>query len=231
MTGRGRTDAPADGGTIIVVTGMSFEVRIAAGPGVEVYSRGPGDALERRLAERLRRPCAGVISFGVAGGLDPALRPGAVIVAERVVHLSHRYDTDAAWSAALRAAVPRAVSGPLAASDQPAAGVDDKRRLHHDSGALAVDMESHIAARLALAARVPFSACRVVLDPAARELPSAALAGFGDDGRTDIGALLRVLIGQPGQIFPLLGLARDAGAARAALRAVRASVGPAYALR
>jgi hopanoid-associated phosphorylase len=216
---------------LVVVTGMAFEARIAAGAQVEVLSGLGGAALAAALAVRLRQPCDGVISFGVAGGLDAALVPGAVLVAQRVAEPGAAgYATDARWSAALLAALPGAVAGTLAGVAQAAATVADKQALRRATGALAVDMESHIAARAAQAAAVPFAACRIVLDSAVRAVPPAALAAMGPDGRTRIAAMLLSLAAHPGQLPDLLRLARDAGAARTALRVTRVRLGERYAL-
>ena len=216
--------------SVVVVTGMAFEARIAAGPGVEVVYGLRAGALEDALAARLRTPCAGVISFGVAGGLDAGLPPGSVVVAQRIVAGKNSFATDPAWGAALSAALPLAVSGTLAAGDAAVVSVADKQALHRTSGALAVDMESHVAARVALAAGVPFAACRVVIDPATRAVPSAAVAGMGSDGSTDLLALLRILARQPWQLAGLLHLARDASTARAALRITRKALMQRFAL-
>lgn len=216
---------------VLVVVGMDFEARIAAAPGVEVVYGRRAAVLEDALAARLRAaPCAGVISFGVAGGLVASLVPGDVVVADCVVDGSRRFATDLAWRSALRQVLPGAHVGAVAANDEPAASVADKAALQRASGALAVDMESHRAARAAAAAGVPFVACRVVIDPALRAVPSAAVAGMGSDGRTDLVALLRVLARHPGQLPDLLRLARDSGKARAALRTARTAVGDRYSL-
>jgi hopanoid-associated phosphorylase len=211
--------------SVVVVTGMAFEARIAAGPGVEVLHGRRGATLERALAARLCLPCDGVISFGVAGGLDPSLAAGAVVVAERIVHGEDAFDTDPLWCAALRLALPGAVGGSVAGVDGAVAGVAQKQALRRFTGARAIDMESHVAARLARSARLPYIACRVVLDPAARKVPAAALAALGGDGRTDLAALLGALAADPRQLSGLLRLARDAALARAALRTTRRLLG------
>jgi hopanoid-associated phosphorylase len=215
---------------LVVVTGMAFEARIAAGAGAEVLFGKQGAALECALAARLSLPCDGVISFGVAGGLEPSLAAGAVVVAERVADGDHGFETDAAWSAALREALPWAVGGTLAGADAAVASVADKQALRHATGAVAIDMESHLAGRAARAAHVPYAACRVVLDPALRALPSAALAALGKGGRSDITALLRTLARHPRQLPGVLQLGRDAALARAALRTARARLGERFAL-
>jgi hopanoid-associated phosphorylase len=209
---------------------MDFEARIAAGPGVEVLPGARGARLERILAARLCMPCEGVISFGVAGGLDPSLAPGAVVLAQHIVDGDTGFDTDLLWGAALREALPLAIGGTLAGSDGAVASVAEKHALRRASAALAVDMESHLVARLAQAAHLPYIACRVVLDPAGRSVPPAALAALGPDGRTDLAALLSALARGPRQLGDLLQLARDGRTARAALRTTRRLVGERFAL-
>ena len=78
-------------------------------------------------------------------------------------------------------------------------------------------MESHIAAKIAARHGVPFAACRVIIDPAERTLPPAALVGMRADGRPDVFAVIRSLCQQPRQVFALLRVVADARAARTAL--------------
>jgi hypothetical protein len=91
-------------------------------------------------------------------------------------------------------------------------------------------MESHIAAAMAAARGLPFAACRVVVDPAWRALPSAAMVGLQDDGSTAIRPVLRELLRSPRQIGALIQVARDAQAARATLVRARRAMGGAFLL-
>ncbi len=215
---------------VLVVCGMDFEARIAASPDVETLFGQRGVMLARALDVRLMQGCAGVISFGVAGGLDPTLPPGAVIVATAVRSGQTSYSTAPYWTAALRRALPHAESGLLAGSDTPVLTVADKTALHDAHGALAVDMESHIAARAAQALGIPFAALRVVIDPADRAVPPLAFAGMAADGSTDVGAIIRGLLKAPHQIGGLLRLGRDASIAKKALAGARQAVGAGFAL-
>jgi hypothetical protein len=102
--------------------------------------------------------------------------------------------------------------------------------LHRSSGALAVDMESHIAGATAAAHGVPFAVCRAIVDPAWRTLPSAATAGLRDDGSTALAPILRELMRQPSQIGALIQVAADARAARTSLVQARRAMAVAGAL-
>ena len=222
---------------VIVVTGMAFEARIARGKGVEVVYAARADLLERALSAALARGCSGIVSFGTAGGLAPDLKPGSLIVADAVEGPFGRLQTDRPWADRLAAALAtgplnaRLQRGLMAAVIAPLVSADDKRLLHRSTGALAVDMESHIAGATAAAHGLPFAVCRAVIDPAWRMLPSAATAGLRDDGSTALAPILRELLRQPSQIGALIQLAVDARAARTSLVQARHAMGEAGALR
>jgi hopanoid-associated phosphorylase len=222
---------------VIVVTGMAFEARIARGEGVEVVYAARADLLERALGAAVARGCAGIVSFGTAGGLAPDLEPGSLIIADAVEGPFGRLQTDRPWSDRLAAALAagpfsaRVRRGLMAAVTAPLVTAGDKDVLHRSNGALAVDMESHIAGAKAAAHGVPFAVCRAIVDPAWRTLPSAATAGLRDDGSTALGPILRELLRQPSQLGALIQVAVDARAARVSLVQARRAMGEAGALR
>ena len=102
------------------------------------------------------------------------------------------------WIAKFRGHLPHAHDGALVGVDQPILTPEHKRRLHRDHGALAVDMESHGAARFAVLHGLPFVALRAIADPQRRALPNAAMAGFKADGSADVLAVLAALARSPG---------------------------------
>ncbi|KVA50627.1 hypothetical protein WK90_24810 [Burkholderia cepacia] len=222
---------------VIAVTGMAFEARIARGDGVEAVFAARADRLERALTEATARGCAGIVSFGTAGGLAPDLAPGALVIANAIDGPFGRVETDTRWSTRLVAALhdtpvwARVTRGTIAAVGAPVVGEQEKTALHRAKGALAVDMESHIAAAFAAARGVPFAVCRAIVDPAWRTLPSAATAGLRDDGSTAILPILRELLKQPSQLGPLLQVAGDARAARTTLIQARHAFERAGAMR
>jgi hopanoid-associated phosphorylase len=201
---------------IIAVTCLSFEARVAAGPGISVLC-GTAQRYVDKLEAAAREGGSGIISIGIAGGLAPGLAPGHWVVASGVVSGGERYATEARWSRRLLEALPSAVYADISGVDAPVVAEADKRRLHEDAGTVAVDMESHIAARIAAAHGIPFAACRVIIDPAERTLPPAALVGMRSDGKADVVAVLGSLMRQPRQLLALLRVVADARAARTAL--------------
>jgi adenosylhomocysteine nucleosidase len=211
--------------SVITVTGLAFEARIAGG--VTVISDGLRTGAT--LQAEIERGSRGVISFGIAGGLAPNLLPGQWVVASAIVSDHERHVPDARWSERLLQALPGARHAMIAGADAPVADPRAKRALHDRTGAIVVDMESHLAARIAAAHGLPFTACRVIVDPAHRNLPPAALLGLRPDGSPDITAVLRSVMEQPSQLPDLMRLAFDATIARSALRRGRALLGPALA--
>ncbi len=215
---------------IIAFVGMAFEARIAAGPGVLVICRNDRSQLADLAGTAARQGYRGMISFGVAGGLTHDLRPGDWVVASAVHETQSVRETDAAWSKKLLTAVTGAQYAPILGVDDPVAEPAVKRELFQATGAAAVDMESHLVSRLAAAHGLAFAALRVIVDPAERAVPRAALAGMRPDGRTDFVALLRDLMTKPTQLAQLMRLAFDALAARTELQRVRQLLGPQFGL-
>ena len=202
---------------MIVVVGLAFEARIAAGSGLPIICSGDGRNLSPDIKRAIATGCSGLISFGVAGGLDPKLKPGTCVVGSAIVIGDVRHETDRPWSQRLLDAMPGAVHGVLAGADGPVCTPAEKRALGRETGALAVDTESHVVARAAADHGLPMAAIRVVADPAHRRLPAAALTAIRADGTTDVLAVLRSVVRRPHQLPALVRTALDARAARATL--------------
>ncbi len=206
-------------GFVTVATGMRVEARIAASKpgGFVVSGGGDKDYLVGEIERSIAGGARGVLSFGIAGGLAPSLQAGTVIIARDVVHGQHTFAADEGWTQRIAAQVTEFRVDRLAGSDGPVVTKQAKADMHAATGAAAVDMESHIAARIAAKHGLPFAAVRVVADRADRALPPAAVAGFGPGGRVDIGAVLKALARQPAQLPQLIRVSVDTRAAFAAL--------------
>ncbi len=129
------------------------------------------------------------------------------------------FATDQGWRSVL-AATASSVSGKLASVAAPVTTPAQKARLFSETGAVAVDMESAIAARLAAEKGLPFLVVRVIADDARLALPAAALAGVDADGMVRPLATAMALLSRPGEIFGLLRLARATAEARRRLAAI-----------
>ncbi len=164
-----------------------------------------------------------LVSWGMAGGLDSDLRAGAVCLPREVVAPDGmRFATAASWRDMLTASIASCrpvASGALLTCLQPIVGVPAKATARRDTGAVAVDMESSAVAEVAAASHVPFMAIRVIVDTALDAIP-ASVAAAAESGEIRIGRLLLGIARSPGDVMPLVRLARRYSAAMGSLRAV-----------
>lgn len=212
---------------MICICGLAAEARVARAAGLQA-AVGAGDRVRTAaLAESAVREAGLLVSFGIAGGLAPELCPGDVVVSGDIVSEAGRWRAEDG----LRGRCARlareigAVEGALFGSGRIIATAAEKRRARNATGALAVDLESDIVARIASAAGIPFVAVRAIADAADRDLPPAALVPLAADGRPQPARVARAVLRRPLQAAALVRLARDTRTALAALGA------PARALR
>ena len=211
---------------VLIVTGLVQEARIAAGPGMTVVCSS-SDPRQLRALLTVFDPSTirGVISFGVAGGLDPTLKSGDVVVATEVLAGDTRWLTGLALNEELIASVAlgrrRVVRGGLAGAEQVVGARSLKAALHLETGAAAVDMESHIAAAYAAEAGLPFAALRVISDPASRALPPLAMAAIKPNGDIDLRKVLSGLARNPMTLRALVSTGIDFNRALKSLRGCR----------
>jgi adenosylhomocysteine nucleosidase len=211
---------------ILIVTGLVQEARIAAGPGMAVIcSSSDPQQLRALLSVFDPSTIRGVISFGVAGGLDPSLRSGDVVVATEVIEGDARWLAGLALNEELFESVAlgrrRVVRGSLAGAEAVVQGESCKAALHLETGAVAVDMESHIAAAYAAEAGLPFAALRVISDPAGRALPELARVAIQPDGKIDLRKILRGVVRNPRTLRALVSTGIDFNRALRSLRGCR----------
>ncbi len=206
--GLDRTPSPWD--QCGIVTGLRAEAAIAQ----RLSSRTATGAPVRDAAEMLvQQGARGLMSFGLAGGLDPACPPGFLLIPRRVVSVSGIWPTDASLTAACGGATVEAIF----AGQKIAATARAKAELHRLTSASAIDLESAEVAAVAATHDLPFMVVRAVCDPAERDLPPAALAALDAAGAIGLWRIAASVMRQPWQIRPLLALSRDAAAARRTL--------------
>jgi len=167
----------------------------------------------------------GVISFGVAGGLDPSLKSGDIVVATEVMAGDTRWLAGLSISEAQIAGIAlgrrRVVRGLLAGVEEVVAASDCKAALHLETGAAAVDMESHIAAAYASEADLPFAALRVISDPAHRALPAFARKAIKPNGDLDLRQIVGSVVRNPRTLRALVSTGIDFNRALRSLRGCR----------
>jgi nucleoside phosphorylase len=228
----------------LVVVGMEDERAAAAGDDAIVVV---GTANAARLRERLSKVdtshIKAVFSFGVAGGLDPTLVPGDLLLSSQVLEQNTASDgarVVQSWpgdpTMLVTATLKAAQSGhtialrrgiflgtDLEARDNPQTGEKD---LHQLTGADIIDNESHIAAQFASEHKLPFLSVRAVSDSANHPLPPAALLPLDPvTGGPDSKAIMKSLLENPSQIPALIRTAWEYHQAISVLKQFRNDVG------
>ena len=202
---------------LVIVTGMRREARIFGRDANVVVAGGDNSTLAAKLEAAIARGGRAVMSAGICGGLAPGLAVGTRVIGIGTVRHKIRWSTDAAWQDALAAKIPDAVRGTIAGSDAILTDPAYKAALHAETGAVAVDMESHICARIAAAKGLPFAILRVVSDAAPHGLPPAVSRALDAKGNVRMGAVLWSVATEPRQVPELLQTARNTRLALAAL--------------
>jgi len=167
--------------------------------------------------------CVGLLSIGLAGGLDPLLRPGDVVLSSTIISPDGaKVPASEAWrdrvAADLEAADMRFRIGAIAGLDELVRLAETKRALFSGTGAVAVDMESHAVMRIAAAGGIPFLAVRVIADSATDEVPRAAASALNAKGGVAVFRLLGALMIRPRDIAGMTMLARRSTAGFDTLR-------------
>lgn len=185
---------------IIVATGFTREVRTIEGPGiVAIAGGGLAERLEQALHQAAANGAAGIISYGLTGGLADGLRIGDWVVGNRLTGaIDHECHT--AWRDALASRLQGAHIGTFFADGRMIDTIVEKRALGVTHNALAVDMESHVAAGVARAHGLPFAIARIVSDEVGHLLPHAITVSMRPDGGFDRTAMRASLAVDPGQM-------------------------------
>ncbi|MEO9056235.1 MAG: purine and other phosphorylase-like protein, family 1 [Steroidobacteraceae bacterium] len=164
-----------------------------------------------------------LMSFGMAGGLDPKLLPGSVVIPYELLSSDGaRYAACRVWRDQVGAAVSAVCAvtdGNLLSSSHALATPADKAAAFRNTGAAAVDMESAAVAQIAAKHNLPFIAVRVIVDTAADALPRAVVAA-SRAGRVQFARLIGGLIVAPREIAALVRLAQRYRIAMRSLRTI-----------
>lgn len=185
---------------IIVATGFTREIRTCAVPGiVAVAGGGVAEQLEERLHAIAKEGAAAIVSYGLTGGLADGLAVGDWIVGSRITGATE-HGCDPGWRDAIAARLPGARIGAFFADGRMIDTVDEKRALGAAHDALAVDMESHVAARVAKTHGLPFAIARIVSDEVNHLLPHAITVSMRPDGGFDRARMRASLARDPGQM-------------------------------
>lgn len=212
-----------------ILTGLASELRLiqkaTAGitPQPIFACAGANSERARRETERLIAEGAeGLISFGLAGGLIPRLRPGHIVLAEKTILPGGRaIDMDKEWAGKLldlSAGSGLAIeTSLLAGSNWIVPTPEAKNALTEQTGALIVDMETHALAEVAEAAGVPALAIRAVCDSSEQTIPQAVIGSTRPDGEVKTLKVWGKFCAAPWELPALLSLRSGVAAAFASL--------------
>ncbi len=192
-----------------IVTGLTAEARLAAPLGTTRAGGGTPEGARQAAEYLIAQGATALISFGLAGGLNPALRAGSLIIPAAV------------GAAATDPFLTGALGGPLGtlhAGREIVTTAAEKARLYAITCADAIDLESGEVAAIAAVHGVKFAALRAICDQADSTLPPAAIIAVDARGAIALARVAASVLRQPGQLPALLRLAGHAAGARAALQ-------------
>ena len=180
------------------ITGLTAEARWLRNAGFMVCVGGGSPLGAERAAEALvRQGAQGLISFGLAGGIEPGLTAGSILVPPAVTEAHSIYPVDYRLMAFLGGPVGGKL---LYAGKRVAASVHDKELIYRRHNPAAIDLELGAVARTARKHGLPFAVLRAVVDPADFALPPAALVGLKDNGMVNLPAIFSLFAAPPASV-------------------------------
>lgn len=190
---------------------------------------GAGMANAREAAQSLlHKGAKQLVSWGCAAGLAKDLKPGDLLLADKVVSEQNQFDTDTFWCNHVRQTLQSVVSvhnGRLFTSKDLISSSLRKYQIQQDRQTIALDMESAAIAEVAKENGMPFLVIRSIADPVTMDLPAAVLAGLNDQGQVELPKLLLHLISHPWEIVGLIRLGLHFHAAQKTLKLVAKHLG------
>jgi adenosylhomocysteine nucleosidase len=204
-------------------------------PGILVYPSGIGASAAERAGEKLLHAgCEALLSWGTAAALDPALRPGTIVLPAQATSAGgDRLACDTSWRSRLETALIRAglepAGGVVAEATRILESPAHKQALADITGAVIADMESTTIGDLALRRRIPWLAVRAVADAAGSTVPAPLCASLDEYGRPGLPTLLAALLRDPRLLREAWRLRSDFRAALHSLRRVARIAAPAFA--
>ncbi len=197
------------------VTGLAAEAALLEPYDVPCRAGGGGVTGAHDAAVKLcNLGVTALISFGLAGGLDPLLAPGTILRPRGVSSAGSQFAVDPELLDAFGGANCETVL----AGERVVCSAAEKSSLFTASGASAIDLESGAVARVATNAGLPFAVLRAIADPAWVSLPNIVESALDSTGRIRFGVILRHAIRSPRDVSAFVALGRNAAAARKNLR-------------
>ena len=168
-----------------------------------------------------------LISWGCAGALANQIESGDLVLADKLLDTEGNLTLSAGISMDWHTITFQHLShhltvhtGLLVESAQIVSTSTDKQSLHHQTGALAVDMESIAVAKIASKHNHPYLVIRSIVDPVSLDLPLAISNALNSQGDVVMHLLLLYILRHPSEIPALIKLGRHFNAATKTLKVI-----------
>lgn len=167
-------------------------------PRLDIAYAGPGLAGIPAMKALLEASEYRLIIFcGLAGALDPALRPGDILESRSLLRAG---EADCHVRPLLAG---RIRTGVFLSVDRLVSSPEEKLDLRVRTGADAVDMESDAWMGCALQAGVPATVCRVISDGASESLPPEIVHFVRPTGEISMSGIVRSFFARPACVLDL----------------------------
>jgi adenosylhomocysteine nucleosidase len=194
-------------------------------PGLYVYYAGMGPVNAANAAQILvDLKVDALVSWGVAGSLDPGLVAGDIVLPLNVLDDEGQiFHVNQEWHTALKNTLnhPGVYSEGKLVSTQ---GVQQdgrlKSELHQTTQAMAVDMESAAIAKVAFTTNKPFVVIRTIFDTVAMHIPPSSTNATDQYGQVSMLKLMTGLIRTPSELLQYPKLVSAFAKAKRSLRRV-----------
>jgi adenosylhomocysteine nucleosidase len=151
-----------------------------------------------------------LISWGCAAALSETLKSGDLVLADALIDAEGaQISIDPDWHGYAKNLLSTSLqvhTGSLAESNYIVAASQDKKHLHAQTGAVALDMETIAIAKVARQHQLPFLAIRAIADPVNMNLPEAVNHSLNNQGDIMLGKLLLFIALHPSELPGLIKL-------------------------
>ena len=165
-----------------------------------------------------------LISWGCAAALSETLKPGDLVLADTLTDTEDtQFGIHPDWHSYAKNLLSATLEihvGSLAECHSIVANGKDKKHLHTQTGAVALDMESIAIAKVARQHKLPFLAIRAIADPVNMDLPKAINYSLNNEGDIVLGKLLLFVALHPTELPGLIKLGLHFNAAKNTLKSV-----------
>lgn len=207
----------------IVSARIPFDESVRINAHTILWLSGMGATAAHNAAKGLcQHGITALVSFGVAGALDPNLKPGDLVLPD-AIYANQQWPVNLAWRDRLQQKLAidiNVVNGVLAHSREPLTSEKTKQDLAQATGACAVDMESGAIAAVAATASIPFIVVRAIIDPVQFSPPQALLSAVYPDGRVNPIRIMTLLLNRSVHFSTLIQMGAGMRAARKTLSRV-----------